>query len=152
MKIDDKHLYHGAALAQIIEHPSFTALNRESHTPKAGHYLINHNIHLFIKYSTNEGEWQFTFKPQDIKNYRTHLNDESENSKLFLCLVCYKKVVGVLEKDAIKKYLDLASNNQQWIKVIEKDGKCRTTLQITSSYYQRKDRFQHKNVPDILFK
>ena len=151
MKIDDKHLYHGIALAQIVEHPSFTALNRESDVPKSGHYLINHNIHLFIKYSTNEGEWLFTFKPHDVKNYRGYLDNENEDKKLFLCLVCYKKVVGSLDKIAIKKYLDLDSHEQQWIKVMEKEGKSRTTLQITSSYHQKKERFSHQNFPEVLF-
>jgi len=27
MNIDDNHMYHGAALIQIAEHPQFTAIN-----------------------------------------------------------------------------------------------------------------------------
>ena len=32
MKIDDDHLYHGSALLQITEHPTFTAINSEPRT------------------------------------------------------------------------------------------------------------------------
>lgn len=48
MKIQDQDLYHGAALTQIVEHASFKALNRGSE--KYGHYLVNKDQHVFIKY------------------------------------------------------------------------------------------------------
>ena len=150
MKIDDKHLYHGAALAQIIEHPSFTALNRENDMPKSGHYLINHNIHLFIKYSTSEGEWLFTFKPQDVQEYKKYINSDS-GQKLFLCLACIPNAVGVLGKKEIERYLDMNYLEQQWIRVIEKTGDSRTTLQMTSSMNETKGKFSHANFPGILF-
>ncbi len=49
MKIQEQDIYHGAALTQIAEHESFKALNKGSE--RYGHYLINADCHVFIKYS-----------------------------------------------------------------------------------------------------
>jgi hypothetical protein len=42
MKIDDDHMYHGAALIQIAEHPQFTAIN--SFEGKLAHYENTYRI------------------------------------------------------------------------------------------------------------
>jgi hypothetical protein len=46
VKVQQQDLFHGAALTQIVEHPSFKALNRAS--TKYGHYLINTNRQIFV--------------------------------------------------------------------------------------------------------
>lgn len=65
MKVQEQDIYHGTALSQIVRHESFKALN--SGSTKQGHYLINSDRHLLVKYRTNEGPtWQFTFKPEEV--------------------------------------------------------------------------------------
>jgi hypothetical protein len=60
MKIQEQDFYHGPALMQIVEHPSFKALNKGSN--RYGHYLVNADCHVFVRYSKAEGDaWSFTF-------------------------------------------------------------------------------------------
>jgi hypothetical protein len=77
MKIQEKDLFHGAALTQIVEHESFKALNKADE--KYGHYQVNHDRRLLVKHSkatsnTGTQTWSFSFKPDDIgilvKGYR----------------------------------------------------------------------------------
>ena len=46
MKINDDHMYHGAALIQIAEHPQFTAINSFPHDGHASRsaFLVNLDI------------------------------------------------------------------------------------------------------------
>ena len=46
MKIQKMDMFHGAALTQIVEHPSFKALNKADE--KYGHYQINHDRRISI--------------------------------------------------------------------------------------------------------
>jgi len=91
MKVDDDHLYHGAALIQIAEHPQFTAIN--SFKGKLANYenayRINTDIAVYLKYASKPTksfeEYVFTFA-------KAHL-DELEAiaravPKTFLALVC----------------------------------------------------------------
>ena len=58
-KIQKQDLYHGAALTQIVEHPTFKALNRAS--KNYGHYLVNADREVFVKYSASSSSpWGFT--------------------------------------------------------------------------------------------
>ncbi|RUL82344.1 hypothetical protein [Tautonia sociabilis] len=73
MKIQQKDLFHGAALTQIIEHNSFKALNKVD--DKYGHDLVNTDRRLMIKLTeTDNPPWQFTFQPDDLQ----HLRDDIE--------------------------------------------------------------------------
>ena len=91
MKIHDDHLYHGAALLQIAEHPEFTAINPlelgERNLRVA--YKVNDNIAIYLKYATRPTgrykEYVFTFSAAqlaDIYNVRMLL------SSIFIALVC----------------------------------------------------------------
>lgn len=93
MKIHDDHLYHGAALTQIAEHPQFTAINALKIGPKIIHvaYRINNDISVYFKYATKPTprfqEYVFSFT-QD------HLNELAAivktTPKAFVALVCVK--------------------------------------------------------------
>ena len=54
MKIDDDHMYHGAVLLQIAEHPRFTAINtiELSGQKSRSAYRINDRIGIFLKYAS----------------------------------------------------------------------------------------------------
>ena len=51
MRIHDDHMYHGAALIQVAEHKSFTAINalKTSSGLHRNAYKINDEIGLYLK-------------------------------------------------------------------------------------------------------
>jgi hypothetical protein len=93
MKIHDDHLYHGAALTQIAEHPQFTAINALKVAGKLIHvaYRINDDIAVYFKYATKPTprfqEYIFTFAAD-------HINELSQiaqtTPKTFVTLICVK--------------------------------------------------------------
>lgn len=93
MKIHDDHMFHGAALIQIAEHPQFTAINslKINGTSYSNAYRVNDDISVYLKYGSNPNksfrEYQFTFS-------QAHLDElgaiVKANQKTFLALVCVK--------------------------------------------------------------
>ncbi len=92
MKIHDDHMYHGAALLQIAEHPRFTAINsiEVSGQKSRSAYLINDKTGIFLKYASAPntlGEYLFTFTTDHLRQ----LNEVSgQVTKTFTILVCVK--------------------------------------------------------------
>ncbi len=93
MNIDDNHLYHGAALIQIAEHPQFTAINSLKVKTKAieNAYKVNDHIAVWFKYAVkpnkNYKEYPFTFRKDQIDQLKVI---SEVNDRLFLGLVCVK--------------------------------------------------------------
>ena len=91
MKINDDHLYHGAALTQIAEHPQFTAINavRIGDTVSRSAFRINDSIGVFLKYANEPKppahDYIFTFSKAN-KDELTKLATQSD--KLFIAMVC----------------------------------------------------------------
>lgn len=93
MKIHDDHLYHGAALIQIAEHPQFTAINsmKLKRNIVRTAYKINDDIGIYLKYARRPTkafkEYPFTFNTE-------HLSDlaaiATSTNKLYVALVCVK--------------------------------------------------------------
>jgi hypothetical protein len=144
VKIQEKDRYHGAALTQIVEHPSFKALNRASE--KYGHYIINTDRNIFVKYRTNnKTPWQFGLKQEEL----VWLNDNvSRGDKVYLCLVCGVTTVCALEKSEINTLVDLASSDSQYIGVdVPKGGSCH----LSGSKGKLKKTIPHSSFPDKVF-
>lgn len=93
MKIHDDHLYHGAALIQIAEHPQFTAINSLTIHNKIlrSAYKINDHIGVYLKYCVNPtesfDEYTFTFNSQHLEEL-TQVAGQVQ--KLILVMVCVK--------------------------------------------------------------
>lgn len=91
MNIHDDHLYHGAALIQIAEHPSFTAINSLRTTAGVFHnaYRINQDIAIYLKYASKPkaafDEYQFTFTLAHLEELDSI---DGVSLKLFIGLVC----------------------------------------------------------------
>jgi hypothetical protein len=90
MRIDDDHLYHGAALIQIAEHPEFTAINSIKIRGRAfrSAFRINDDVGIYLKYrkSVNDlDEYTFTFLESHIDELRQLA---AVVPRLFLVLVC----------------------------------------------------------------
>lgn len=105
MKINDDHLYHGAALTQVAEHPSFKAINAFPYqgTRSRSAFLINTDIGLYLKYASRATgpyrEFTFTFFPE-------HLDElaflSKKTDKVFVGLICIaKREICCLPYDAL---------------------------------------------------
>ena len=93
MRINDDHMYHGAALLQIAEDPRFTAINSievSGHRSRSA-YRINDSIGIFLKYaskpSRNLGEYSFTFTGDHLRELAVV---GSQMTNTFIALVCVK--------------------------------------------------------------
>lgn len=109
---------HGAALVAIADSPEFTALNKAS--VKYGHYIVNHDRHLFIKYSNGgPDDYSFTFNPDDKERIR----NTAPRGTVYVVLVCGKEVITGLSRDELGELLDLKSPAAEAIVVTAIVGK-----------------------------
>ena len=93
MKINDDHMYHGAALTQIVEHPTFKAVNAFWLNGKKSNaaFRINDTTGIYVKYAGfprgSSKEYIFTFT-------RAHLDELSvlreHCTRVFIVLVCIR--------------------------------------------------------------
>ena len=144
MIIQEKDLYHGAALTQVVEHRSFKALNRA--TQAYGHYLINTDRHLYVKHSKKkESPWQFTFEKKHIQLIAQLIQN---GRKVFLCIVCGGKTVCVLTEGEISEVLNLDDKHQQWISVsVPRSGSCH----VKGGGGKLERTIPHNSFPDKVF-
>ena len=98
MKINQYHLYHGAVLIQIAEHPSFTAINviRDSGKVVRCAYWVNDNIGIYLRYRTVP-ERRTTMQGRNASLYQFQFGNEAltrlgsmhrKSHAMFLCMVC----------------------------------------------------------------
>jgi hypothetical protein len=144
MKVQEQDIYHGTALSQIVRHQSFKALN--SGSSKQGHYLINSDRHMLVKYRTNDGPtWQFTFKPEEIAAIKK-MGKKSQS--VFLCLVCGQETICALQFDEIKILLSSTSDEQQSITIESPFNK---SLRARGSNGDLQTTIPHNAFPHKLF-
>lgn len=144
MKIQEQDIYHGAALMQIVEHPSFKALNKGSN--RYGHYLVNANCHLFIRYSTSDAEsWVFTYSPEQLEPIRNILES---TATVFLCLVCGNQSICLINEEQIQEIIDIESEESQWIKVTAPPRK---SFRVSGSFGKIKGTIAHSSFPNVIF-
>jgi hypothetical protein len=111
MKINDDHMYHGAALTQIAEHPTFKAINAFWRSGKKSScaFRINDTTGIYIKYAGaprgQAKEYVFTFtKPnlEELANLREHC------TKVFVVLVCIEtKEICVISYGQLQQLINL---------------------------------------------
>jgi hypothetical protein len=109
MKIHDDHLYHGAALIQIAEHPQFTAINAlklKNRVLRSG-FKINDDIAVYLKYATEpvRQEYVFTFNRDHLQEIHQVSN---ANPRTLIALVCVKdREICSLAYYQLKELLDV---------------------------------------------
>lgn len=145
MDIQKKHIYLGAALAQIVEHDSFKALNRAS--KRYGHFLVNTNIQFFSKYSSMDANrHQFTFTPADVQDIRAA---RQVAAKLFIVLVCGETTICCMSYEEWSAMLDDSATGQQCIYVSNEKGK---QLRVSGTKNSKTPALVPRNVfPSRLF-
>ena len=91
MKINDDHMYHGAALTQVAEHELFTSINAVRVAGKLSRsaFRVNESIGLYIKYAGKPvgPDYVFTYSKQNKKELES-LNKLCED--VYLALACIK--------------------------------------------------------------
>jgi hypothetical protein len=127
MAIDHKDFMHGAALVAIADSARFTALNKAS--VKYGHYVVNHDRNIFIKYSDGKGpgEYPFTFTASDKDRIRKAL----QQGKCFAVMVCGNEVITGVTTEELSQLIDLQAASAEGIRVVAPQGR---QLRIKSSH------------------
>lgn len=110
MRINEDHLYHGAALTQIAEYPTFKAIN--AFEPKKGEksrsaFSVNHDTGVYLKYATKPTkafkEYLFTFTAanfDELAALKAHYD-----SRVFVALVCHQaKEICVVTLDKLEQH------------------------------------------------
>ena len=91
MKINDDHMYHGAALTQIAEHPQFTAINayKVGNDVSRSAFRINDDIGVYLKYAGKAkapyNEYVFTFNTEQLGELASIA---ATVSHVYVALVC----------------------------------------------------------------
>jgi hypothetical protein len=144
VKIQEQDIYHGAALTQIAEHPSFKALNKGSE--RYGHYLVNADCHIFVKYArSDEGPWVYNIQPEQLEPLRNIVKSDARG---FLCLVCGHVTICALDEDEIAEVIDVDADDGQWIRVeAPAGGGCR----VIGSLGKLRRVVPHNSFPKKLF-
>lgn len=145
MKIREQDFFHGAALTRIVEHPSFKALNKADE--RYGHYLINADTRLFVKYrSSEESPWQFNFSPPELQGIR---EDLETGAHVFLCLVCGETTICALDSEEMAQLMDISSTTQQRISVEVRQ--VRGSMWVSGSNGSLTRSIPHNAFPNKLF-
>lgn len=91
MKINNDHMYHGAALTQIAEHEQFTSINgvRIGGELSRSAFRVNETIGVFVKYGTEpkppDNDYIFTFTAHNKVEFQS-LNRRCDD--VYLAMVC----------------------------------------------------------------
>ena len=141
-KIKDKHIYHGAALSQIAEHNSFTAINRNNISE--GAYKINEGKNIMIKYvSSPKGQKaNFNFVLTEL-GHLTRMND------FFLCLVCGKDTICCLSESETDQIIDINGTRQQMITVYFPKNK---SMEVKGNKGKLAQKIPHSAFPNKIFR
>jgi hypothetical protein len=145
VKIQQKDLFHGAALTQLTEHPSFKALNKAD--TKYGHYMVNTDRRLMVKLTEKAAApWNFTFQPDDLNTLQS---DITSGFRTFVVLVCGKTTICLLPEQDFRVLLNMNSSTAQWICIENPRG--RGSMRVRGSNGSLKYTVAHKDFPDDVF-
>ncbi len=165
MKINSEHLNHGAALAQIAEHPQFTAINsfRRGGKPSRCAYRINDSIGVYLKFATKPKppfrEYQFTFHLDHLKELKSL---GRKCTKVFVVLVCVKDsqicclpVDEVIKLVAARQKANPRKESQYTILVTLKSGQAFRAYMnkpgVKKTYLMSPMKVPRNRFPGILF-
>lgn len=115
MKIDDDHMYHGAALIQIAEHPEFTAINsaKLKGAVQENTFQVNQSMIIHLKYASkpnkSHSEYVFTFH----KHHIDMLRGLAQHSTVFIGLVCVKaRQICCISYDKLKELIEIRESEK----------------------------------------
>ncbi|MDB6146541.1 MAG: hypothetical protein JWO45_205 [Spartobacteria bacterium] len=145
MNLREIDFFHGAALTRIVESKNFTALNKCD--DKYGHYVLNHNVRLLVKYSSaDDGPWQFTFAPDDLRVLAEDFAITNQQS--FVCLVCGRTSICLLSKAEVLELMDVNLAEQQGLRV---ECPPNSSMRVYKGDKALKHAVPHNAFPEKLF-
>lgn len=122
MSIPQRAFYHGAVLAEITENEHFTSINKIPNIASTSAYQLNHNIGIYIKYTTTNqnGSWRFTFAPDHQDVIRRMFDIYGE--KTFIIFVCEEQGFCIIDFGVFANCIDLNHSESEWIEIYRPDG------------------------------
>ncbi len=144
MKIQQQDLFHGAALMQVVEHPRFKALNKAP-DKKYGHYVLNNDTRLFVKYTTGDGpDYWFNLSRDDVSAIK---KDQADGHRVFAVLVCGSETVCAIPADELWTVADQNPNGNQQVWVRADPGK---SMRFGRGQHQVARAIPHKSFPEVV--
>lgn len=113
--IREFEFYHGAALAKIAQYNGDHVTMKSYPSPSRASYVINSNIGLYIKHSTNRmSPWTFSFADAHQDEI---LGMTKELERVYIALICGKDGVACLSFQELKHLLDTVHDRHEWIRI-----------------------------------
>jgi hypothetical protein len=114
--IPEYKLYHGAVLAELVDHlPNGVAIDELREDGRLTSYVLDNRVGLHVKHSMQRlSPWQFTFTAANVAELgflqMTH-NDS------FVVLVCRTDGMVCLTIEELKSVLAFGAADQAWVRV-----------------------------------
>lgn len=116
--IREFEFYHGAALAKIANHNGQHVSIKSYPSPSRASYVINGNIGLYIKHSSNRmSPWTFSFADAHQDEILEMANDLEG---VYIALVCGQDGIACLSFEELKNVLDSVHDRHEWIRISRK--------------------------------
>lgn len=116
--IKEFELYHGAVLSKLAHGRDRDVTIQPYPTPSRSSYVINGNIGLYIKHSSNRmTPWSFSFADSHQEEILA-MHKKLEN--VFIALVCGTDGIACLSFDELKYVLDDEHGKSEWVKASRK--------------------------------
>jgi len=146
--ISERDKYYGIVLRHLTRHDGL--FNIQEVGDKAGHFCLNENAFLLVKYSSADSSpWRFTFRPDDI---RTLIDDQNEGRLFggsYVCLVCGFKSLCALREDEWSTLLDLGARSRQQTVSVRKNR--RSSFEVKGASGSLDHKIPASRFPSLVF-
>lgn len=146
--ITERDKFYGVVLRHLTRHEELSNVREVG--DKAGHFCLNDNAFLLVKYSSSDtAPWRFTFRPDDI---RTLIDDQNEGGLFggsYVCLVCGFKSLFALREDEWSTLLDLGGRSRQQTLSVRKD--LRSSFEVRGTSGQLGHKIPASRFPSLVF-
>ncbi len=143
--IHEFEFYHGAVLAKIALDGKGADIQAYN-SPSRSSYVINKNVGLYIKHSTNRlTPWSFSFSHEHQDEIQKM---KDEFGQVFVALVCGKDGIACLSFDELKHVLDDIHGDYEWIRVSRRP---REKYTIKGSNGKLRFKVAYSDFPSKLF-
>jgi len=111
--IKEFEFYHGVVFTKLLHYFENNVSIKKFPTDSNASYVLNDDIGIYIKHSAKRlSPWRFSFQ----RNHQDEiLQMKSQLNQVFLILVCGEDGVVTLSYDELKKILNEAHEDVEWI-------------------------------------
>lgn len=113
--IREFEFYHGAVFARLVHHDGHSVTIKSYPTSSNASYIINGNIGLYVKHSSNRlSPWTFSFL--DV-HHNEILGMANKFDRLYIALVCGEDGITCLSYNELTTVLDRVPERHEWIRI-----------------------------------